>query len=431
MSAAIGAIEGPAPLVRTNGDALEVKPAGLQLLNALPQSSRIITVFAVGGSRAGKSTLGNSLLEGGVAFPTSNGFASVTDGIDVATLVVDKNTVLVYCDCEGSFHINASHTNPQSFGPMAVLAYVCTDYLAHVSMGNVDERDVQSLAFLAASASRREDDCKPKLLVIINNPRFSDLASDPTQVLAAAWEGTQFTRDDPRVITREALRAFQGPDFICLSDLQSSPEKYRQEVLNLRKMVIAGVGESPPGRSTGPELGAFIDFAVSELNKAGNVKPEAAVDSVYRQLQLEPLMELLERDFVGKLRMQEPGPHALRHARYVHEALMEYDKKTSRMPASTSLKSGSRLALAKRLKRMQEIAKIEEECNKENHLAQGGQLIKSTSTCVDDDRKESVNKDDFARFYQRIEASERWLEEFESHLQEQTEWLEQALSSDE
>jgi len=448
----MGSTGGPVPLVRNTGDRLELQEAGIELLNSLPQK-KIVTVFAVGGSRAGKSTLGNSLLEGKVYFPTSDGFSPVTEGIDVATLVVDKHTVLVYCDCEGSFHINGSHTNPHSFGPMAALAYICTDYLAHVSMGNVDERDMQSLAFLASSV-HREDDQKPKLLIIINDPRFHDLASDPRSVLLESWQGTNFDKDDPRALTREALQTFDGPDFICLSNLQGEARKYRNEVSELQKLLLSRMANVVrPGRSSGPELVAFLEYAVSELNRAGSVRPEAAVDSVCRQVHLEPLMERIEHEFMKKLKREDGGPHALKQARYVHEALSEYDSKISTIAASASLKSGSRLALGKRLRRMQEVVKArEDEVNKENTSRDSADVnlpidlnrerkcigsLESSSMSLasptvslgySNSNRSQPSKEDCSNIQKIIEASEKWLSEYEKDLAEKLAYLEATMT---
>lgn len=136
------------------GPKLELRQEGIELLRQLPDFPATV-VFAVGGSRAGKSTVGNALFEehragaaaeaGGSAstsataasgtagggrsssggeFPTGHGFQHVTDGIDVAASVdFKRKKILLYCDCEGSFHPTASATNASSFGPMGLLAY--------------------------------------------------------------------------------------------------------------------------------------------------------------------------------------------------------------------------------------------------------------------------------------------------------------------
>ena len=151
----------------------------LQRLPAYPAT----IVFAVGSSRAGKSTIGNELL-GGVTgsenhhhhnhqsengsgnlvketpafagFNIGHSFNPVTDGVDVAALVdSEKQRILLYCDCEGSFHPTGGKScNAFDLGAIGLLAYCCADWLMHVSLGNIDERDVENLAYLASAAKK-------------------------------------------------------------------------------------------------------------------------------------------------------------------------------------------------------------------------------------------------------------------------------------
>ena len=85
---------------------------------------------------------------------------------------------------QGSFHPDGSAQNAVDFGPLGLLAYCCADVLLHVSLGNLDERDIESLAFLATAAKRHVVSTKKiDLMVLINAPRFADLANDPEGVL--------------------------------------------------------------------------------------------------------------------------------------------------------------------------------------------------------------------------------------------------------
>ena len=118
------AFRGPAALIRVGAasGSLEMQPPGRELLQSLPNFPTTI-VFAVGGSRAGKSSVGNELLGRRINFPVGHGFQHVTDGVDVGAFVDEQGQrILLYCDCEGSFHPTGSRSNAHGFGPMGLLA---------------------------------------------------------------------------------------------------------------------------------------------------------------------------------------------------------------------------------------------------------------------------------------------------------------------
>eukprot|EP00439_Symbiodinium_sp_Y106_P003692 s4094_g1.t1 len=184
------AIIGPAPLLRHDErGCLELQEEGLTVLRRV--GSPLHVAFAIGGSRCGKSTACNALLLGADAgdrtslgrscFETGSAFDPVTIGVDVAARRLPGGGALVLADCEGAFHLCGSTLNARGFGDVGFLAYHLSSTVIHVSMGSIDERDLEALGHLATDAAElrcdapeclRPDASPPELLLLVNGARF-------------------------------------------------------------------------------------------------------------------------------------------------------------------------------------------------------------------------------------------------------------------
>ncbi|CAE7860799.1 GBP7, partial [Symbiodinium sp. KB8] len=159
---------------------LELQEEGLTVLRRV--GSPLHVAFAIGGSRCGKSTACNALLLGADAgdrscFETGSAFDPVTIGVDVAARRLPGGGALVLADCEGAFHLCGSTLNARGFGDVGFLAYHLSSTVIHVSMGSIDERDLEALGHLATDAAElrcdapeclRPDASPPELLLLVN-----------------------------------------------------------------------------------------------------------------------------------------------------------------------------------------------------------------------------------------------------------------------
>ena len=103
----------PSPLVRvhhggsSSSGSVELVSETVAQLASL--EGPFVMVFALGGSRNGKSTLGNHLLkmdkrESAKKFQVGHTFEPVTAGIDISVAKLASGKYIVYGDCEGSYH---------------------------------------------------------------------------------------------------------------------------------------------------------------------------------------------------------------------------------------------------------------------------------------------------------------------------------------
>lgn len=186
---------GPFPLIRvaeSDKPSLQLHPSGQDLLSRLPPFPTTI-IFAVGASRAGKSSLGNALLSS--SFSVGHSFQPVTCGVDVGALIdLENEHILLFCDCEGSFHpTGGRQDNAYDLGCLGLLAYCCGDWVVHTSLGSVDERDVENLAYLAGAAGKHvqtkkreragSEEVRTSLMLLVNAPRFEEMLKEPEKTL--------------------------------------------------------------------------------------------------------------------------------------------------------------------------------------------------------------------------------------------------------
>mmetsp|Transcript_9274 Transcript_9274/g.16867 ORF Transcript_9274/g.16867 Transcript_9274/m.16867 type:complete len:719 (-) Transcript_9274:5-2161(-) len=322
---------GPQPLLRHDSDGrLQLQQKGLALLRKA--GAPVHVVFAIGGSRCGKSTAGNALIFGldssgcRAGFETGSSFDPVTNGIDVAVKPLPGGGALVVADCEGAFHICGSSQSARGFGSLGVLAYHLSSTVLHVSMGSIDERDIEVLGHLAASAGLRIEDSSdlpdptddsatqaraalspplvaPSLLLLVNAARFDLGDAVARRLLRPPNEGKPAAA---RGCARAAIaRGFRGQP--ALEALPACDhEAYWPKVEALRKRLL----ESSPVvlqsglQASGSDLALRIAELVSHLNGeapslAALREPEPASEAVLRQAHLEPLVEEISRRFAA------------------------------------------------------------------------------------------------------------------------------------
>ena len=83
-------------------------------------------------------------------FRSGTSFDPVTTGVDVAARPLPGGGSLIVGDCEGAFHACGSAQSARGFGALGMIAYHLSSALLHVSMGSIDERDIEALGHLAA-----------------------------------------------------------------------------------------------------------------------------------------------------------------------------------------------------------------------------------------------------------------------------------------
>lgn len=314
---------GPRPLLRhvrtSDQEQLQVQPEGLDLIRQA--RAPVWVVFAIGGSRCGKSTVGNSLIFGSSqsssGFETGSSFEPVTSGVDVAAQSLPGGGTLIVADCEGAFHICGSSRSARGFGTLGLLAYQLSSALLHVSMGTIDERDIEVVGHLAASAactSGTKDKAgksgtlaspAPALLFLVNGARF-DLGDAVARRLLKAP-----STDDPdeaRCCARMAIsRSFSGqPALEALPACEHAAYWPKVDALRQRLLesapVMVGNGSL---RATGADVADRISIVVARLNGEAQKEivvarePESATEAFYRTTHLDPLVEEIARKFAA------------------------------------------------------------------------------------------------------------------------------------
>ncbi|CAD7939454.1 unnamed protein product, partial [Amoebophrya sp. A120] len=431
---------GPAPLLRaTTGEKLELQEAGCELLRLLDdaaaanksEDNEVQVVFAIGGSRVGKSSVGNAVLgfEKDRGFRVGHGFQHVTVGVDVAArverifevehknrhdlyrqdhdhLLPSKTRTLIYCDCEGSFHPTGSPGNYAEYGLLELVAYCTGDWLLPITMGNLDERDLENLSFLANTARQfvkfSTNAKRPRLLVAVNAPRFPELEEDVAGVLAPLFGGVadEILTKSPRRLSRATIRGeFADPLEFCSlprievpseveqgfqqkrSLIDRCEEVFREKYACLRQQLFVEkqedhnkLGSRNPNNRTaanksvprgtkwrsGAEVALFLEQVVRDINdkSSGRIRPEGAADRVCKELHLEPLVERLLAEYVAELQQcaeQDGGPNALRQARVTQEKMVLFDKTVADFTATSGLKASVRSRLTRELRKAAEM----------------------------------------------------------------------------
>lgn len=322
------AVLGPAPLVRTDpaSNQLRLQPEGLEILRHA--RSPVHIVFAIGGSRCGKSTASNALAFGAgdkdSRFTTGDTFDPVTEGVDVAFRQLPEGGSLIVADCEGAFHACGSAHSARGFGTLGLLAYRMSTALLHVSMGSIDERDIEAIGFLAAHGSGCPDGgvpepgsedseehilppmqpgTAPSFFLLVNGARFNLGDAVAKKLLRVPDDGGL---EAGRNSARHAIaRGFHGsPALEALPAIEHAA--YWPKVNALRQRII----ESAPITLKSGALGSGADVVdrlsalVAGLNGESPSavlarEPQAATEALYRSLHLEPLVEELSRRFAA------------------------------------------------------------------------------------------------------------------------------------
>ncbi|CAD7958834.1 unnamed protein product [Amoebophrya sp. A25] len=456
---------------------LELQPEGRKLLQdlaVLPANTSL--VFALGGSRVGKSTVGNRLLrlqdvevvsspEQGAAgvvstpedrrapaykddarpdagandpraganngFYVGHGFRHVTQGVDLAArFFPQEQKMLLYFDCEGSYHPAGSTAgNATNLGLVGLVAYCVADWIMSVTMGSFDERDIESLALLTnlakahvwqppargATSRSNQEELRPGLLLLVNSPRFHELEAEPEKVLGSILRGannafsdvagshsTAKGQDDlvlntPRRHARESLsqefadvRIMGLPNNQAKKETSSANHVEPDKLSELRRwLLFVDESESSTSKSStrsggrhwssGFEILRYIELVVEALNAGWSksaspsstldgvstpsparlFRPASAVDTVARELHLEPLADKLSEEFVAGARSAKTRTAnsalplgGVLLARLTQRAMADYDAAATSIKASSAAKATVRSNLSRTLKRL-------------------------------------------------------------------------------
>lgn len=376
---------GPEPLLRHGAEGqLQLCPEGVALLRRV--GAPVYVTFAIGGSRCGKSTTSNALVfgkDGGPGFATGSSFEPVTSGVDVAARPLPEGGTLVVADCEGAFHPCGSNQSARGFGALGLLAYALCSTLLHVSMGGVDERDVEVLGHLAAGAmgelcltedSKGQPDMLkpagqiPSLILLVNGARFElgeRVARKLLRSHGSREEGHE--RDSAR---RAIARAFRSnPVLEGLPSCDSGSYWDKVELLK-RHILESSPALQPSGlQASGSDLADLAERLVGKLNneepeRSTLREPSSATEVLLKQVHLEPLIEEISRRFAASgavncekvPRVLQPLPHRpgeenkkdiealLVGPRSVQEAMAEFDRRVDWLQSSNSGNSGDHAA---------------------------------------------------------------------------------------
>eukprot|EP00927_Polykrikos_kofoidii_P028513 TRINITY_DN24887_c0_g1_i1.p1 TRINITY_DN24887_c0_g1~~TRINITY_DN24887_c0_g1_i1.p1 ORF type:complete len:745 (+),score=116.21 TRINITY_DN24887_c0_g1_i1:182-2416(+) len=373
---------GPRPLVRhTEDGGFALQPEGLSLLRTACAPMHV--VFAIGGSRCGKSTASNALLFGTVVadessvsrFETGNTFEPVTAGIDVAVRPLPCGGSLVVADCEGAFHIAGSSQSARGFGPLGLLAYHVCSAVLHVSMGSIDERDIEALGFLAASAecatarvagavedsvaahgggscadvrsadsgqSRDHRFQAPSLVLLVNGARFDLGDSVARRLLRPPEGGNSSGEGGGRRSARAAIaRGFLGsPALEALPPCEHQAYWLKVDVLRRRLLETPSCRLPNGSEASGEHVVSWLQSLTVALNSEANVaqslcEPEPATEMVYRSAHFEPLIEEISRKFAAAGTAGESRDHPTSSVYSTDEALAEFDRRARSLHAPT------------------------------------------------------------------------------------------------
>eukprot|EP00435_Cladocopium_sp_Y103_P007396 s79_g2.t1 len=141
---------------------------------------------------------------------------------------------------EGAFHIMGSSLSARGFGVVGFLAYHLSSVVVHVTMGSIDERDIEALGHMALAAEGVSEEClrpassRPELMLLVNGARF-DLGEAVARRLLQAPEGAG------RSCARSAIAAAFCPNPALEALPCCEHQAYWPKVQDLRQRIL----ESP------------------------------------------------------------------------------------------------------------------------------------------------------------------------------------------
>lgn len=271
-------------------------------------------------------------------FETGGSFDPVTTGVDVAIRPLPDGGALIVGDCEGAFHLCGSAQSARGFGALGVIAYSLSSTLVHVSMGSIDERDIESLGSLAAAiAPGHRAGPMPSLLLLVNGARF-DLGDAVARRFLRPREG-----DGSRWCSRAAIA--QGFSASALEALPACDHAaYWPKVAGLRRRILATPLSADGQEVSGAALAQRLVALVTALNGAPAPEPEASTEALCRARHLEPLVEEIAKSFAKAAAGPKEGPRSAR------EALAEFDRRAPKgLGVRPGLVADARGRLAARL----------------------------------------------------------------------------------
>ena len=333
---------GPAPLLRHTADGrLELQEDGLTVLRRV--GAPLHVVFTIGGSRCGKSTVCNALLGQDAAerrdFATGSSFDPVTSGVDVAAQRLPGGGALILADCEGAFHIMGSSLSARGFGVLGFLAYHLSSMVVHVTMGSIDERDIEALGHMAATAEGVSEEClrpansKPELMLLVNGARF-DLGEAVARRLLQPPEGAG------RSCARGAIAAAfcQHPSLEALPCCEH--RAYWPKVEDLRERILRSPAmcQQSGFKASGSQLAERLEQLLTELGQGAQVQadPVSAAEQAMRSIHLDPLVEDIAKKFTAAASTVVMSNGGNEDSRAVEEALKEFDERSAWLTASGS-----------------------------------------------------------------------------------------------
>eukprot|EP00913_Durusdinium_trenchii_P023132 g21714.t1 len=330
------AVIGPAPLLRHNVEGcFELQEEGLTVLRRV--GAPLHVVITIGGSRCGKSTICNALLYGRDAghrgFVTGSSFDPVTTGVDVAAKRLPSGGSLVLLDCEGAFHICGSALSARGFGIVGFLAYHLSSVVVHVTMGSIDERDIEALGHLAATAEGVSEEClrpadsKPELMLLVNGARF-ELGDAVARRLLQPPEGAG------RGCSRSAIAAAfsQHPALEALPCCEH--EAYWPKVEALRERILESPAMAQPNgvKASGSQLAERLERLLAELGQGGRAPdPVSAAEHAMRSQHLDPVVEDIAKHFTLTMSSEQAGGLGVAEdwSGAVEQALMDFDRRSA------------------------------------------------------------------------------------------------------
>ncbi|CAE7350632.1 unnamed protein product [Symbiodinium natans] len=342
-----GAAEGP--------EGLELQEEGLTVLRRV--GSPLHVAFAIGGSRCGKSTACNALLLGPDAsdrscFETGSAFDPVTVGVDVAARRLPGGGALVLADCEGAFHLCGSTLNARGFGDVGFLAYHLSSTVIHVTMGSIDERDLEALGHLATDAGElrcsapeclRPDAVPPELLLLVNGARF-ELGD------AVARRLLQPPAGSGRQCARSAISRVFGaePALEALPGCEHAGYWPKVERLRERLLEAAPVAQGPL-QASGSQVARRLEALVAHLGGAEPpAGPISAAEHSLRSRLLDPLVEEIAKKFTTAASSWRPNQvsspssaDAREDESAVEEALREFDERSAWLAEGVEEEAGA------------------------------------------------------------------------------------------
>lgn len=290
------------PLLKFADNEAMLAPEGLELVREL--SGHICPVIFVGDGRSGKSYLASCLVEAEDAFVSSDSAESVTEGIDIVAVPLNRISTqagpdehLLVMDCEGGNNaLAAIRTLVNVFG------LLLGSQVVFVANGMATEQALQTLGMSLAARSlvRLEEGSqlpKQELVFVVNKNTLRYEGSALEKILEQKFDdaGRQELRDTVRECFPE--RSFFTVPLMGMPAFDDNLKSLREHLVNRRKNLQMG-GMPVAGR----QLAGVMELIVAEMKKS----EEISVPSMNRYVIYEGFLMPLIHDLMELGREQMP-----------------------------------------------------------------------------------------------------------------------------